>query len=148
MQSTISDILREKGSWVLTIDENATVFDAISEMEKKRVGAILIVDKDGEMSGIFTERDYLRRIVLRGRTSKTTLIGEVMTKDVYCVQPNYTVGECMATMTDKKCRHLPVVSDGALVGVISIGDCVKKISEEAQAQVRFLTDYVTGKYPA
>lgn len=148
MQSTVSEILREKGNWVLTIRPDATVFEAISEMEKKRVGAVVILDGDERMLGIFTERDYLRRIVLRGRTSKTTRIDEVMTSNVICVHPSYTVGECMATMTDKKLRHLPVVDEGKLVGIISIGDCVKKISREAQAQVRFLTDYVTGKYPA
>lgn len=148
MQSKISEILRAKGPWVLTIGEEATVFEAISEMEKKRVGAIIVVDAEDEMTGIFTERDYLRRIVLHGRTSRSTRLGDVMTTDVFCVQPGYSVGECLATMTEKKCRHLPVVDDGKLVGIISIGDCVKKISEEAQAQVRFLTDYVTGKYPA
>ncbi len=148
MQSTISEILREKGNWVLTIGPEATVFEAITEMEQKRVGAVIVLGNSGEMLGIFTERDYLRRIVLRGRTSKTTKISEVMTKDVYCVKPSYSVGECMATMTDKKLRHLPVVDEGKLVGVISIGDCVKKISKDAQAQVKFLTDYVTGKYPA
>ncbi|NND71196.1 MAG: CBS domain-containing protein [Rhodothermales bacterium] len=148
MQSTISEILRDKGNWVLTIGPDATVFDAISEMESKRVGAIVVLDDSGNMKGIFTERDYLRRIVLRGRTSKTTKMSEVMTEKVFCVTPSYTVGECMATMTDKKLRHLPVVDEGNLVGIISIGDCVKKISQEAQAQVKFLTDYVTGRYPA
>ena len=146
MDTRISEIIKDKGPWVLTIDKNASVFDAIKLMEERRVGSIMVMEND-EVCGIFTERDYLRRITLKGRTSRETPIHEVMTTDVIFVNPTYTVGQCMSIMSEKKLRHLPVVDAGALVGLISIGDCVKRVSKDAQAQVHYLTEYVTGKYP-
>ncbi|MDX1428916.1 MAG: CBS domain-containing protein [Rhodothermales bacterium] len=147
MQTTIADVLRLKGGDVLTIGGTATVYEAIEQMEHERVGSIIVMDDD-EVVGIFTERDYLRRIVLKGRTSKTTQVQEVMTRELVCVDPSYSVQECMAVMTDRKIRHLPVIDDGRLAGIVSIGDLVKTISDEAQARVHYLTDYITGKYPA
>ncbi len=149
MKIRVADILRHKGkrSRVVTIGRSETVYDAIARMVENNVGSILVTDED-EVCGIFTERDYLRRIILQGRTSKTTQIDEVMTADIVWVDPGFDVEECMAIMTQKKCRHLPVLDEGKLVGVISIGDCVKEISNEAKARVQYLTGYITGQYPA
>ena len=147
MEITVEEILRQKGTEVLTTDPNSTVFDSIARMVDHNVGSILVTD-DGEIEGIFTERDYLRRIVLEGRTSKTTRVEEVMTTDVVWVDPNYTADECMALMTEHKCRHLPVLSDNALTGIISIGDCVKQVSRTARSRVEELQKYISGRYPA
>lgn len=147
MDTRVSDILRHKGHEVLTTEPTATVYECIAEMVKHNVGSIVVVDGN-EVTGIFTERDYLRRIVLRGRTSKTTQVKEVMTTDVICVEPDASVENCMQIMTAQKCRHLPVLEDGTLNGIISIGDCVKQVSREAQSQVDNLKAYITGKYPA
>lgn len=146
MQTTVADILRHKGRNVLTTEPTTTVFDAISKMVDMNVGSILVTEGD-EVLGIFTERDYLRRIILQGRASKTTRIEEVMTRDVLAADPQFTIDDCMATMTSRKCRHLPVMEDGHLIGVISLGDCAKEKAGEAEARVRYLTDYITGKYP-
>lgn len=147
MNKTIADLLRQKGSDVLTIDKTATVYEAIEKMEDLHVGSVIVMDDD-EVVGIFTERDYLRRIVLQGRTSKTTPVQDVMTRELVCVDPNYSIQECMAVMTERKFRHLPVIDNGRLAGIVSIGDLVKAISDDAQARVHYLTDYITGKYPA
>lgn len=142
----VSDILRHKADHVVTIDRSATVYEAIERMVENNVGSIIVLD-EGETAGIFTERDYLRRIVLRGRTSKDTQIGEVMTKDIVYVDPSFTVKQCLAIMTKQKIRHLPVLDDGKLIGVVSIGDCVKELSRDAEANVQYLTDFITGRYP-
>ena len=125
MQTPISSILSRKGDDIVTTTSGTTVYDTIARMVDHNVGAILVTDGDGTLQGIFTERDYLRRIVLQGRTSKTTNVEEVMTRDVICATPNHTVDDCMAMMTEKKCRHLPVLRDGHLAGIVSLGDCVK-----------------------
>lgn len=147
MKVRVADILNRKGHDVVSTGTSSTVYEAIAKMVDQNVGSILILD-EGRLCGIFTERDYLRRIILQGRSSKTTNIEDVMTPDVFGVDPSYTVDECMAIMTEKKCRHLPVMENDQLVGVISIGDCVRELSANAQARVQYLTDYITGKYPA
>lgn len=147
MKITVEKILREKGTEVLTTTPSSTVFDAIARMVDQNVGSILVT-ADGEIEGIFTERDYLRRIVLEGRTSKTTRVEEVMSTDVAWVDPSYTADECMAIMTEHKCRHLPVLVDGDLAGIISIGDCVKQVSRTARSRVEELEKYISGRYPA
>ncbi len=147
MKTRVSEVLRQKGRDVLTTAPATTVFECIATMVKHNVGSIVVTEDDA-VKGIFTERDYLRRIVLRGRTSKTTRVEEVMTPDVITVTPDETVETCLSVMTANKCRHLPVVAEGKLAGIVSIGDCVKQISREAQAQVDDLQAYVTGKYPA
>jgi len=148
MTTRVADILKHKGSRVITTSPTATVYDAIATMVENNVGSILITDGD-ELAGIFTERDYLRRIILQGRTSKTTRIEEVMTKDVVRAAPQAMLKECMGAMTERRCRHLPVVDDdGTLVGIISLGDCVKALLNKAEARVENLTAYITGQYPA
>jgi len=115
-------------------------------MVDHNAGSLLVVDA-GEIRGIITERDYLREIVLKGRTSKTTEVRAIMTAELVCVGPNDSIDECMAVMTEKRIRHLPVLEHGRLAGLISIGDVVKQLSRDQKAQIRYLTDYITGKYP-
>ena len=146
MKIPVSNVLREKGEWVISIHPDATVYETIARMVEHNVGAIVVLE-DGKLSGIFTERDYLRRVVLQGRSTESTPVSEVMTSDVITVDPETTVEECMQMMTQHKCRHLPVMREGALSGIISIGDCVKQISRSAEARVEDLTNYITGGYP-
>ena len=141
--STVRDILKSKGNEVFSIKPSATVLDALQEMDNKGVGAILVV-KDNEILGIFSERDYARRVVLEGKTEYAK-ITDVMTEDIFVVSPQQTAEECMAQMTDKHIRHLPVVDDGKLVGVISIGDLVKTVISQQQDLIRSLETYITGK---
>ena len=147
MEATAAQILKHKGDWVITIPPSATVFKAIGRMAEHNVGA-LVVTEHGEVRGIITERDYLRRIALEGRSSKTTQVEEVMTADVIHVEPDTAVEECMALMTEHKCRHLPVLRDGHLAGLISIGDCVRELLQVKEQHVEELTRYVEGRYPA
>jgi signal-transduction protein with cAMP-binding, CBS, and nucleotidyltransferase domain len=142
----VADILERKGRSVLTIDRSATVFDAIRQMVDRNVGSIIVTEK-GSIAGILTERDYLRRIVLEGRTSKTTHVTEVMTAKVICVDPGRPIDECMAIMTQQRIRHLPVMEGGEVIGIVSIGDLVKSLSQEREIEIQYLTDYITGKYP-
>lgn len=146
LQIKVDKILAQKGHEVVTIDPEATVFDSIAKMVDHNVGSILIVEGD-QVLGIFTERDYLREIALKGRTSRETPVKTVMTEKVICVNPNYTIEECLAVMTNQKCRHLPVMRDGHLDGIVSIGDCVKRLSEDAIERVNHLEEYITGEYP-
>ena len=142
----VVDILALKGSTVHTVDKRATVFEAVKKMVDANVGSLIVTDGD-TIHGIITERDYLRRIVLEGRTSRTTAVLEVATERLIVVEPTRPVDECMALMTAERIRHLPVVEGGKLVGVLSIGDIVKHLSREREAEVRYLTDYISGKYP-
>ncbi len=147
MPSTVADLLRRKPTAVVTVDEGATVFQAIELMDAHRIGCVVVVG-DGSVVGIFTERDYLRRIALQGRTSRTTLVSEVMTRDVISVEPEATVDDCMALMTEQRIRHLPVMAASRLVGMLSIGDLVKHVSDEAQERANQLERLVKGSYPA
>ncbi|RJQ40400.1 MAG: CBS domain-containing protein [Anaerolineaceae bacterium] len=140
---TVSDILKSKGNAVYSITPNNTVLDALKIMAEKGIGAILVME-GGEVCGIFSERDYARRVILQRKTEATP-IREVMTEDIYFVHPEQTVDECMAQMTDKHIRHLPVVEDEVVVGVISIGDLVKTITEDQADLIRNLEDYIMGR---
>ena len=145
MNTPVSVLIKQKGDSVVTIEPEATVFATIARMVEQNVGAI-IVSEGGEMRGIFTERDYLRRIVLQGRTSKTCLVHDVMTTELITVTPESTVDACMNLMTKHKIRHLPVLHGEELAGLISIGDCVRLLSEEAQNRVEDLERFVAGGY--
>lgn len=142
----VRDILAVKGAAVHTVEKTATVFEAIRKMVDNGVGSLIVMDGDA-ICGIFTERDYLRRIVLEGRTSKTTRTGEVATERLIVVEPSRSLDDCMALMTRERIRHLPVLDKGRLIGVVSIGDIVKSLSKKQAAEIRYLTDYITGKYP-
>jgi CBS domain-containing protein len=144
MDRPLSSILEEKSSDVLQIDGDATVFDAITKMVEANVGSVLVAD-EGEIVGIVTERDYLRRVTLQGRTEKETPVRDIMSSPVYVVTPDTQIDECMALMTDRRIRHVPVVDEGRLVGVISIGDLVKFISKQQAFEIKYLTDYITGR---
>jgi CBS domain-containing protein len=140
--SDVAKVLEGKGSEVLTIDAEATVFEAIKRMVDANVGALLVTD-GGRVVGIVTERDYLRRVTLEGRTEEETLVREIMTSPPVYVTPETSVEECMAVMTERRIRHLPVFAEGRdLVGVVSIGDLVKFKSAEQDFQIRFLTEYI------
>jgi CBS domain-containing protein len=143
----VSDILRIKGSHIYSIGSDASVYEAVKEMVNHNVGSLLVLDPDG-VKGIITERDYLREIVLLGRTSKTTQVREIMTTEVVVVESARPLEECMAIMSGRRIRHLPVVDEGRLVGIVSIGDMVKQIADDREVEIRYLTEYITGKYPA
>ena len=140
----VSDILEGKGREVLRIDASATVYDAIVRMVEGNVGALLVYEGD-RLAGIVTERDYLRHVTLQDRDERTTPVGEIMTPELVFVGPDASVEECMAVMTDRRIRHLPVVTDEReVVGIVSIGDVVKFQSREQSVQIRFLTEFISG----
>ena len=138
--TTIRQILSGKPD-IHSIDPEATVLDALRLMEQKNIGALLVMH-GGALAGIFSERDYARRMILHGRSSKETLVREVMTADVFVISPDTTSGECMVHMTDRHIRHLPVVEGGRVVGVISIGDVVRSVIEDLRFSVRQLESYI------
>lgn len=139
----LSEILADKNRDVLTIDHEATVYNAVEAMVDANVGALLVT-VDGEITGIITERDYLRRVTLEGRTSKETLVRQIMTSPLIVATAETTVEECMALMTDRHIRHVPVVEEGKVIGVVSIGDLVKFKSQKQSFEIQFLTDFITG----
>jgi CBS domain-containing protein len=140
----LSEILSEKSGDVIRIGGDATVYEAVQAMVEANVGALLVTDGE-EIAGIFTERDYLRRIAVEGRRSRDTFVREVMSSPVICVTPETGVDETMALMTDRRIRHAPVVEDGAIVGMISIGDLVKFISKRQSFQIQYLTEYISAR---
>ena len=142
--TSVADILRAKVGDVIRIDGDATVFDAVKVMVEANVGALLVSDGD-ETVGIFTERDYLRRIAVEGRRSRTTLVRDVMSAPVICVTPETSVDESMALMSDRRIRHAPVIDGGTLVGMISIGDLVKFRSAQQSFEIKYLKDYITAR---
>lgn len=143
--STVSDILEGKGGEVLKIEASATVYDAIQRMVEANVGSLLVFEGD-VLKGIVTERDYLRRVALEGRTERETTVGEIMTSPLVYVTPETSIEECMAVMTERRIRHLPVLTEeSAVVGVVSIGDLVKFQSKEQSAHIRLLTDYISAR---
>jgi signal-transduction protein with cAMP-binding, CBS, and nucleotidyltransferase domain len=139
----VAEILEEKGGEVLKIAADASVFDAVQLMVAMNVGSLLVTDGD-EIAGIVTERDYLRRVTLEGRTDRETPVHEIMSSPLVVVMPETTIDECMAVMTDRRIRHLPVVEDGDVVGVVSIGDLVKFKSKQQTFEVEYLTRYITA----
>jgi CBS domain-containing protein len=140
----VKEILDEKGHDVLQIEADETVFDAVKRMVEAGVGSLL-VREGGEVAGIFTERDYLRRMTLEGRDDKDTAVRDVMSAPLVVVTPQNTIDECMAMMTDRRIRHLPVVDGGDVVGVVSIGDIVKFKSKQQSFEIKYLTDYITAR---
>jgi CBS domain-containing protein len=140
----VREILDDKGHEVLKIDADASVFDAVKLMVDAGVGSVLAID-DGKVAGIFTERDYLRRLTLEGRDHKETSVREVMSSPLVVVTPDTEIDECMAVMTDRRIRHLPVVEGGDVMGIVSIGDLVKFKSKQQSFEIRYLTDYITAR---
>ena len=140
---TVRDILDVKGHNVWRVPFEATVFDALRLMAEKEIGALVVVDGPKPV-GIISERDYARKIILLGRTSSTTLVREIMTSHIVYTHPDQPIEECMAIMTDKRIRHLPVMEEGKLIGIISIGDLVKTIIAEQKFTIEQLEQYITG----
>ena len=143
--SKVSEILAHKGGMVLSVESTETVYDAICLMAEVNIGAVLVQDND-TISGIFTERDYLQKIALKSLSSKETLVKDVMTSPVISAEPGDSVDTCMETMTTCHCRHLPIVDNGKLLGIVSIGDLVKRMLDEKQMEVEKLSQYITGTY--
>ncbi|WP_420455296.1 CBS domain-containing protein [Rubrivirga sp.] len=143
---TIASLVGRSPTDLVTIGPDATVFEAIGRMVERNVGSILVVEGDA-LRGIFTERDYLRRIALEGRTSRETAVRDVMTADLVTVGPDESVDGCLALMTKRKIRHLPVLRDGELVGVVSIGDLVRARLQRAEGEAEGLRQFVSGGYP-
>jgi CBS domain-containing protein len=141
--TTVAHILAAKGREVWSIPPTASVYEAISRMADHEVGALVVLDGD-RLAGIISERDYARKVILRGRDARTTPVSEIMTSRVLTVTPADTVENCMALMTAKRIRHLPVVSDGGLEGMISIGDLVKSLISERDDLIQQLENYITG----
>lgn len=142
---SVRQLLRTKGGNVWTISPDATVYQALEFMAEKDIGA-LIVTQDGEVVGIFSERDYARKVILQGKSSMNTSVGELMVKQVYYVSPENTIEDCMSLMTEKRIRHLPVLKDKELVGLISIGDVVNQVIKHQKFKIRELEKYITGGY--
>lgn len=138
----VRDILTSKGHNVYFVEPSMMVYHAVERMCEKNIGALLIVD-NGRLVGIFTERDYARKLILKGKSSKTTPISELMTQNPITVTPEHTVDECMALMTGKFIRHLPVMENGELIGLISIGDVVKLTIEEQKDIIEYLENYIS-----
>jgi CBS domain-containing protein len=139
----VSDILKSKGQEVWAVKPGDTVFESLQLMAEKGIGSLLVMDGE-KLVGIVTERDYARKIILEGKSSKTSTVAEVMTKSVLCVSPERTIEECMALMTDKRARHLPVIDHKRVVGVISIGDLVKEMISEQRVLIDQLQHYISG----
>jgi CBS domain-containing protein len=141
--STVSVILAEKGSDVWSISPSDTVFTALERMAEKDIGALLVIDGE-RIAGIFSERDYARKVALQGKLSKSTSISEIMTRDVLVVSPEHSLEECLGVMTAKKIRHLPVLDGDEIKGIVSIGDVVKHMLTEKQFVIDQLESYIKG----
>lgn len=139
----VQHLLDAKGRTIISVQRDASVLDAIKLMADKGIGALVVVD-DGELTGIVTERDYARKVIIKGRASDSTPVADIMTVDVITASSQQTVNECMEMMTARKCRHLPVVDEGELVGIISIGDLVQAIIADQQEEIEQLEHYISG----
>ena len=141
---TVTQLLRAKAHEVLSVSPETSVFEALKVMAEKNVGALLVVEGE-RLVGVFSERDYARKVILKGKSSKEISVREIMSSHVLYVRPQHTIEECMALMTDKRVRHLPVLEEERLVGVISIGDVVKAIIAEQEFMIEQLQNYITGR---
>lgn len=140
---TLRQLLQSKGGGIWSVTSTSTVFDALQTMAEKNVGALLVID-EGSLVGIVSERDYARKIALKGKSSKDTLVKEIMTEKVVYIRPDESIEECMALMTEKHFRHLPVIDNGTLIGVISIGDVVRAVISEQKFIIAQLENYISG----
>jgi CBS domain-containing protein len=141
---TVRQLLQQKGYNIWSIAPDATVYNALELMADKNIGAVLVMDGEN-LVGILSERDYARKVILKARFSRDTLVREIMTEKVVCVRPDQSVEECMALMTAKRIRHLPVTEGSKVIGVISIGDAVKAVISEQEFIIEQLENYISGK---
>ena len=145
---TVRDILRAKKKDIWSVSPKSTVLDALKLMGQKEIGALMVIDDKGKVVGIISERDYARKVILKGKTSRETPVSEIMTptNKMFSVKPETSVEECMVLITGKRIRHLPVFDNDKFVGVISIGDVVKSIIAEQELLIEHLSNYIAGKY--
>lgn len=139
---TVKDILREKGSDVATVKPDDTVFHALTVLAEKDIGAVVVVDEGGAAIGLMSERDYARKVFLKGMSSPKTLVKDIMIEKVCYIEPGRSIEECLALVTETRSRHLPVIDDGKLVGLVSIGDLVKATIAEQEFLINQLTHYI------
>jgi len=147
VRETLRTLLKKKGPTMHSVPPDATVLDAVRKMNRERIGALLVMNGD-DLVGIFTERDVLTRVVDRARDPATTRVAEVMTSNPVVVTAAATVNEAMAVVSEKRCRHLPVVEEGRLVGLVSAGDLTHWVTRNHEYHIQDLVNYITGKYPA
>ena len=143
--TTVDKLLSTKTKEIWSLVPDDSVFEALEMMADKNVSGLLIV-KDEKLVGIFTERDYARKLILKGKFSKDTKVSDLMTKNVLYVEPKNTIQDCMKLMTDKRIRHLPVLDEGQLIGIVTIGDLVKQIISEQETTIHQLENYISGSY--
>jgi len=141
---TVKRILESKGYQCWTLSEDATVYEALEILAEKQIGAVLVIDDNGKLVGIFTERDYARKLMLKGHFSKESKVKEYMSSNLKVVSPETSIMECMEIMTENRFRHLPVFRDGKLCGIISIGDIVNKIIQSQKTTIDDLQNYISG----
>jgi len=145
MLHNIGQLLQVKGSQIWSIEPQAAAYRALQIMAEKNVGALLVIDRD-QLVGIFSERDYARKVILKGKSSKETSVSQLMTPQVFYINTNDTLEECMALMTAKHIRHMPVLENKQLAGIVTLGDVVKQIIAEQKFTIRELEKYITGGY--
>ena len=143
--TTIAQLLNAKGDQIWSVEPKATIFEALEIMSEKEIGALLVME-DGKLTGIFSERDYARKVILKGKSSKETPVGELMTKKVFYIDSQNTINDCMAMMTAKRIRHVPVIEDNQVVGIVTIGDVVNQIISEQEVTINHLENYITGSH--
>ena len=141
---TVKHILQRKGNLVYTVCPDTSVYEALELLEEKNLGSLIVVEDDGKLHGIFTERDYSRKVILKGRSSKETLVRDIMTESPIFVTPETEINECMKLMTEKFIRHLPVLDDGKLIGLVSIGDLVNYIIYQKDFIIENLEHYISS----
>lgn len=139
----VKHLLDTKGRYIISITPDASVFDAIKLMADRSVGSLLVM-RDDKLLGIVTERDYARKVIIKGRSSKSTLVSDIMTTDLVTTSADQTVNQCMSLMTDRRIRHLPVIEDDKAVGLISIGDIVQAVIADQQEEIAHLEQYITS----
>ena len=147
LNDPVALILKRKGSEVHSISSQNTVYEALEKLAEKNVGALVVMEGTN-LVGIMSERDYVRKVILKGHTSRELLVRDIMSSPATTVTSEATIDDCMQRMTDKRCRHLPIVDEGKVVGVVSIGDLVNWIISAQDQTIHQLEDYITGKYPA